>query len=288
MDTVTESRLAIAMAQEGGIGIIHKNLPIDGQANEIDKVKRSESGMIVDPITMTPDRKICDALEADEPLPHLGRAGRGRRGPAGRDPDQPRPALLHLARDRPIRDLMTSGDLVTVPEGTTLDQAKELLHKHRIEKLPVVDAAVPPDGADHGQGHPEADQVSPTPARTSWAGCAWGRRWASRATRSTGHGRWSTARVDVLVVDTAHGHSEGVLDMVATLREAFPEVQLVAGNVATRAGAAGAHRARRGRREGRRGPGKHLHDAHRHRRRGAAAHRHRDGLEACAGSGRSR
>src|SRR5258706_1691538 len=139
MDTVTESRLAVALAQEGGIGIIHKNMPVDDQASEIDKVKRSESGMIVDPVTMTPDQKVYEALDAMgryriSGLPVVDKAGRLVGILTNRD------LRFCTQKDLPIRELMTAENLVTVPKGTTLDQAKELLHKHRIEKLPVVDA----------------------------------------------------------------------------------------------------------------------------------------------------
>ena len=139
MDTVTESRLAVALAQEGGIGIIHKNLPIAEQASEIDKVKRSESGMIVDPVTMTPDQKVYEALDAMSRyrisgLPVVDKAGKLVGILTNRD------LRFCTQEDLPIRELMTAENLVTVPKGTTLEQAKELLHKHRIEKLPVVDA----------------------------------------------------------------------------------------------------------------------------------------------------
>jgi IMP dehydrogenase len=236
MDTVTESRLAIAMAQEGGIGMIHKNLPIDVQANEVDKVKRSESGMIVDPITMTPDRKISDALELMSKyrisgVPVVDAEGRLVGILTNRD------LRFCTSTAAPIRDLMTSVDLVTVPEGTTLDQAKELLHKHRIEKLPVVDAEFRLKGlitVKDIQKQIRFPYACKDELGRLRVGAAVGiaRDTLDRARALV------AARVDVLAVDTAHGHSEGVLDMVTTLREAFPEVQILAGNVATRAGAA--------------------------------------------------
>jgi len=235
MDTVTESRLAIAIAQEGGIGIVHKNLPIDVQANEVDKVKRSESGMIVDPITMTPERKISDALELMSKyrisgVPVVDDAGRLVGILTNRD------LRFCTSTAAPIRDLMTSDGLVTVPEGTTLDQAKELLHKHRIEKLPVVDSEFRLKGlitVKDIQKQIRFPHACKDELGRLRVGAAVGiaRDTLDRARALV------AARVDVLAVDTAHGHSEGVLEMVTTLREAFPEVQILAGNVATRAGA---------------------------------------------------
>jgi IMP dehydrogenase len=235
MDTVTESRLAIAIAQEGGIGIVHKNLPIDVQANEVDKVKRSESGMIVDPITMTSDRKISDALELMSKyrisgVPVVDAAGRLVGILTNRD------LRFCTSTAAPIRDLMTSEGLVTVPEGTTLEQAKELLHKHRIEKLPVVDAEFRLKGlitVKDIQKQIRFPHACKDELGRLRVGAAVGiaRDTLDRARALV------AARVDVLAVDTAHGHSEGVLDMVTTLREAFPEVQILAGNVATRLGA---------------------------------------------------
>ena len=235
MDTVTESRLAIAIAQEGGIGVIHKNLSIEVQANEVDKVKRSESGMIVDPITLTADRKISDALEVMSQfrisgVPVTDRDGRLVGILTNRD------LRFCTSTQEPIGNLMTSEGLVTVPEGTTLEQAKELLHKHRIEKLPVVDADFRLKGLITVKDIQK--QI-----RFPWAckdelgrlrvGAAVG-----IATDTLERARALVdARADVLAVDTAHGHSEGVLEMVGRLREAFPDVQLVAGNVGTREGA---------------------------------------------------
>ncbi|HXV76080.1 MAG TPA: IMP dehydrogenase, partial [Candidatus Polarisedimenticolaceae bacterium] len=140
MDTVTESQLAIAIAQEGGIGVVHKNLPVEAQAEEVDKVKRSESGMIVDPITMRPDQRIFEALELMSRyrisgVPVTDDEGRLVGILTNRD------LRFCTHTDQSIRALMTSDNLVTVPVGTTLEQAKELLHRHRIEKLPVVDGA---------------------------------------------------------------------------------------------------------------------------------------------------
>jgi IMP dehydrogenase len=235
MDTVTESRLAIAIAQEGGLGVIHKNLPIGEQANEVDKVKRSESGMIVDPITMRPDQRIFEALELMSRfhisgVPVTDESGRLVGILTNRD------LRFCTATDQPVRAFMTAEGLVTVPVGTTLEQAKELLHRHRIEKLPVVDAEFKlrglitvkdiqkqirfPDACKDGFGRLRVGAA---------VGIA--RDTVARARALV------EAKVDVLVVDTAHGHSEGVLRTVATLREQFPETQLVGGNVATAEGA---------------------------------------------------
>jgi IMP dehydrogenase len=234
MDTVTESRLAIALAQEGGLGVVHKNLPIDLQAEEVDKVKRSEAGMIVDPVTMRPDQLIAEALElmarykisgvpvTDENGRLVGiltnRDLRFEANPAGRR----------------IRELMTKDDLVTVPEGTTLDQAKQILHRHKIEKLLVVDR----DGNLKGLitvkdiqkmiQYPRACKDSLGRLRVGAAvGAAGDTLERARALVD--------AKVDVLVLDSSHGHAQGVLDAAAALRERFPEVALVVGNVATAA-----------------------------------------------------
>jgi len=235
MDTVTESGLAIAIAQEGGIGIVHKNLPIEAHAHEVDKVKRSESGMIVDPITMRPNQKIFEALDLMNRyrisgVPVTDEEGRLVGILTNRD------LRFCTTADLPVRALMTTHNLVTVPVGTTLDQAKELLHKHRIEKLPVVDGDFKLSGLITVKDiqkqikYPHACKDNYGRLRVGGAlGIA--RDTQERARELV------DAKVDVLVVDTAHGHSEGVLRMVATLREAFPEIQLIAGNVATGSGA---------------------------------------------------
>ena len=235
MDTVTESRLAVALAQEGGVGIIHKNLSIDEQAGEIDKVKRSESGMIVDPVTMRPDQVVFEALEAMSRyrisgLPVVDAGGRLVGILTNRD------LRFCTQRDLPIRELMTSEDLVTVPKGTTLEQAKELLHKHRIEKLPVVDAQYRVVGlitVKDIQKQIKFPNACKDELGRLRVGAALGiaKDTLDRAQALV------DARVDVLVVDTAHGHSESVLSMIAKIRSKFPEIQVVGGNVATRSGA---------------------------------------------------
>jgi len=235
MDTVTESRMAIAMAREGGIGIIHKNMPLDRQVVEVDRVKRSESGMIINPITLGPDRtlKEAHALMAQfhiSGVPIVRGDGKLVGIITNRD------LQFETELDQPIRAVMTTEGLVTVPVGTTLPEAQRLLHKHRIEKLPVVDD----DGVLKGlitvkdifkrRKFPDACKDSHGRLRVGAAVGA-GKSDLDRAKALVDAG------VDVLVIDTAHGHSEGVLQSVARVREAIPEAQLVAGNVATGDGA---------------------------------------------------
>jgi IMP dehydrogenase len=235
MDTVTESRLAVALAQEGGIGIIHKNLSIDDQATEIDKVKRSESGMIVDPVTMRPDQKVHEALEAMSRyrisgLPVVDQQGRLVGILTNRD------LRFCTQREMPIRELMTSENLVTVPKGTTLDQAKEHLHKHRIEKLPVVDAQFRVVGLITVKDIQKQIKY-PFACKDELGRLRVGAALGIASDTLDRAAALVDARVDLLVVDTAHGHSEGVLRMIGTLREKYPEMQIVGGNVATEAGA---------------------------------------------------
>ena len=235
MDTVTESRLAIALAQEGGLGVIHKNLSIESHAEEVDKVKRSESGMIVNPITMTADQKIFEALEMMSRyrisgVPVTDADGRLVGILTNRD------LRFCTATDQPIRALMTSENLVTVPVGMDFEKAKELLHKHRIEKLPVVDddfklkGLITVKDIQKQIRYPHACKDGFGRLRVGGAlGIA--RDTLDRAQALI------DAHVDMMVVDTAHGHSQGVLEMVSKVRERFPDTQLVAGNVATREGA---------------------------------------------------
>ena len=235
MDTVTEAEMAMAMAREGGIGVIHKNMSIDRQAAEVDKVKRSESGMILNPITLGPDRPLREAHQLMarfkiSGVPIVDGAGKLIGIITNRD--------LQFERelDRPIRDAMTKEKLVTAPVGTTLDEAERILAKHRIEKLPVVDK----QGVLKGlitikdifkrRQHPNANKDQHGRLRVAAAiGGVPDAKARAQALLAAG--------CDVLVVDSAHGHSKGVLDTVAALREAFPEAQIVAGNVATEGGA---------------------------------------------------
>jgi IMP dehydrogenase len=231
MDTVTESRLAIALAQEGGLGVIHKSLPIGLQAEEVDKVKRSEAGMIVDPVTMRPDQRIAEALEVMarykiSGVPVTDGAGRLVGILTNRD------LRFEANPERRIADLMTKDQLVTVPEGTTLDEAKELLHRHKIEKLLVVDL----DGNLKGLitvkdiqkmiEYPRACKDGLGRLRVG-AGVGAGGDYLERAAELV------EAKVDVLVLDSSHAHSRGVLEAARILRERFPEVALMVGNVAT-------------------------------------------------------
>ena len=235
MDTVTEADMAIAMAREGGIGVIHKNMPIDRQAAEVDRVKRSESGMILNPITLGPDRPLREAAQLMarfhiSGVPIVDSAGKLVGIITNRD--------LQFERqlDRPLREAMTKDDLITAPMGTTLDEAERILGKHRIEKLPVVDEygvlrglITVKDNFKRRQ-HPAANKDRH--GRLRVAAAVGGNREAKARAKAL-----LDAGCDVIVVDSAHGHSEGVLGAIAVLREAFPEAQLVGGNVATEEGA---------------------------------------------------
>jgi IMP dehydrogenase len=234
MDTVTESRLAIAMAQQGGIGVIHKNLSVEEQASEVDRVKRSESGMIVNPITLSPANRIYEALDlmkkyriSGVPITEDG----GKEGKlvgilTNRD------LRFETNLDRPIADIMTRDPLFTVPVGTTLEQAREFLHRHKVEKLLVVDDRYMLKGLITVKDiqkmikYPNACKDGLGRLRVG-AAIGVGRDALPRAEALV------AAHVDVLVIDTAHGHSQGVLDMVRRLRREYAGVELVAGNVAT-------------------------------------------------------
>jgi len=235
MDTVTESEMAIAMARHGGIGVIHKNMPIDRQVTEVDRVKRSESGMIMDPITLPPDRPIRDALHLMERfrisgVPIVDERRRLVGIITNRD--------LQFERDydRPIRDVMTADDLVTAPAGTTLDEAQKILGRHKVEKLPVVSK----DGVLTG-----LITVKDIFKRQQYPGANKDQHGRLRCAAAVGATRDTVVRAralvdagcDVLVLDSAHGHSDGVLSAIATLREALPDAQIIGGNVATESGA---------------------------------------------------
>ncbi|WP_129676460.1 IMP dehydrogenase [Candidatus Chloroploca sp. Khr17] len=233
MDTVTEHRLAIALARQGGIGFVHKNMTIEQQAESVRKVKRSESGMITDPITLPPDRTIGDALDIMAEYKISGVPIVTNEGDlvgiiTNRD------LRFENDRTRPIHELMTSKNLVTVPEGTTLEQAKEQLHRHRIEKVLVVNNRGKLTGLITVKDimkqieHPYACKDDQGRLRVG-AAIGAGGDYLERAAALV------RAGVDVLTIDTAHGHSQGVLDAVLTVREAFPQVQLIAGNVSTAA-----------------------------------------------------
>jgi IMP dehydrogenase len=231
MDTVSEHRLAIALAREGGIAFIHKNMSVEAQAEMVRKVKRSESGMITDPITLSPDRTVGDAFDLMAEYRISGVPICTAEGDlvgilTNRD------LRFETDRTRPISELMTSRNLVTVPEGTTLEQAKSVLHKHRIEKVLVVNSRGKLSGMITVKDimkqieHPNACKDEQGRLRVGAAIGATG-DYIERATALV------RAGADVITIDTAHGHSQGVLDAVLRVREAFPETQLIAGNVST-------------------------------------------------------
>ena len=234
MDTVTEAALAIALAQQGGIGVIHKNLSIERQAEEVDKVKRSESGMIVDPVTIRPDRPVQEALQVMERfhisgVPVVDEAGHLVGIITNRD------LRFETRFDIPVAEVMTPQPLVTVPVGTTLEQAKAVLQKHRIEKLLVVDED------KHIKGLITVKDIQKAIKYPSAAKDNLGRLRVAAAIGATGDYRERAvelvkARVDCLVIDTAHGHSSRVIEAVKEIKKLHPETDLIAGNVGTTAG----------------------------------------------------
>jgi IMP dehydrogenase len=234
MDTVTESRLAIAMAQQGGIGVIHRNLTIEQQASEVDKVKRSESGMIVDPVTMTPDQLISDALQVMRKYKISG-------VPVTKDKKlvgilTNRDLRFETRTDIPIGDVMTKENLITVPVGTTLEEAELILHQHRVEKLLVVNDQYELKGLitvkdiQKKLKYPNASKDSQGRLRVGAAIGATG-DYLERAAALVQN------RVDILSIDSAHGHSSRVLEAVRDVKKRFPDVDLLAGNIATYEGA---------------------------------------------------
>ena len=234
MDTVTESRMAIAMAQQGGLGIIHRNLTIEQQAAEVDKVKRSESGMIVDPITMSPDDKVSDALEVMRKYRISGVPITKARKLVGILTN--RDLRFETRTDIPISKVMTKENLITVPVGTTLEEAEKILHKHRVEKLLVVDDKYTLKGLITVKDIQKKLKY-PSAAKDSH-----GRLRVGAAIGATGDfleraQELAKAKVDILAVDSAHGHQIKVLEAVRAVKAKLPEVELLAGNVATFDGA---------------------------------------------------
>src|SRR5262245_49405598 len=234
MDTVTESRLAIALAQQGGLGIIHRNLSIEKQAAEVDKVKRSESGMIVDPITMSPDQKIEEAVQL---MAHYKISG---------VPITQNGRLVGILTNRdlrfetrfqlPIREVMTKENLVTVPVGTTLEEAQRILHKHRIEKLLVVDEN------RNLKGLITVKDITKKIKYPLSAKDAQGRLRAGGAIGASGDfleraEELVRMKADVIAIDTAHGHSSRVLDALKTVKRKYPNLDVIVGNIATEDGA---------------------------------------------------
>ena len=235
MDTVTEYALAIAMARVGGIGIIHKNMSVEAQAEQVRKVKRSESGMIIDPVTLTPDQSLADALDMMRTysiggIPVVNSKNELVGILTNRD--------LRFEKDtsRLVKDVMTKEKLITAPEGTTLEQAQDILQRHKIEKLPVVD--------DHNilmglitykdimkvENYPDA-------AKDDKGRLLVGAALGVSSDTFDRIDALTTVGVDVVIVDTAHGHSRGVLDMVKEIKTKYPDLQVIGGNVATGAAA---------------------------------------------------
>src|SRR5450631_365244 len=234
MDTVTESHMAIALAQQGGLGIIHRNLTIEQQANEVDKVKRSESGMIVDPVTMSPDDKVSDALEVMRKYKISGVPITKNKKLVGILTN--RNLRFETRFDIPISKVMTKENLITVPVGTTLEDAEEILHRHRVEKLLVVDDQY------YLKGLITVKDIQKKLKYPLAAKDAQGRLRVGAALGSTGDfleraQELVKMKVDVLAVDSAHGHSERVMAAVAAIKKALPDIDLIAGNVATYEGA---------------------------------------------------
>jgi len=231
MDTVTEAALAIALAQQGGIGVVHKNLSIERQAEEVDKVKRSESGMIVDPVTIFPDKTVAEALQIMEHykisgVPVVDSEGHLVGIITNRD------LRFETRFEIPVSEVMTPQPLVTVPVGTTLEEAKAVLQRHRIEKLLVVDSE------KHLKGLITVKDIQKAIRYPLAAKDELGRLRVAAAIGATGDFRERAAelvksRVDSIVIDTAHGHSSRVLEAIKTIKRDFPEMQLVAGNVGT-------------------------------------------------------
>jgi IMP dehydrogenase len=234
MDTVTESHMAIALAQQGGIGVIHRNMSIDRQAEEVDRVKRSESGMIVDPVTIEPERKISEALEL---MSHYRISG----VPVTKNGKlvgilTNRDLRFENRYDLPISDVMTKENLVTVPVGTTLEDARRILHTHRVEKLLVVDDQFTLKGLitvkdiQKKLKYPNAAKDTQGRLRVAAAIGATG-DYLERAQELV------RKKVDVIAVDSAHGHSQRVMDAIKALKHALPELEVIAGNVASFEGA---------------------------------------------------
>lgn len=230
MDTVTEARMAIAIAREGGIGVIHKNMPIERQANEIDKVKRSEHGIIVDPIFLSPENTLQDAHDLMEKY-HISGVPVTEQG-----------RLVGILTNRDLRfetnltrklsDCMTTEQLITAPVGTSVEDAKELLRKHRIEKLPLVDEAgilkglITIKDIEKGQKYPNSAKDGKGRLLVA-AAVGVGADMMERVAAIV------AAKVDCIVLDTAHGHSQGVVNAVKKIKSVYPNVDLIAGNVAT-------------------------------------------------------
>ena len=234
MDTVTESRLAIAIAQQGGMGIIHRNLSIEQQAGEVDKVKRSESGMIVDPVTISPDAKISDALDVMRKYKISGVPVTKNNKLVGILTN--RDLRFETRTDIPVAQVMTKENLITVPVGTTLDEAERILHQHRVEKLLVVDEN------QTLKGLITVKDIQKKLKYPNAAKDAQGRLRVGAAIGATGDyleraQEMARYKVDAIAIDSAHGHTTRVLDAVKEIKSKLPEIELLAGNVGTFDGA---------------------------------------------------
>lgn len=230
MDTVTESKMAIAIAREGGIGIIHKNMSIERQAYEVDRVKRQENGVITDPFSLSPENTIQDALDlmskyriSGVPITEKGKL-------VGIITN--RDIVFEKNYEKPIKEVMTSENLITAPEGTSVDEAKEILKKHKVEKLPLVDKE------NNLRGLITIKDIEKTKRFPNAAKDEKGRLLCGAAVGVTNDmmdrvEALVKASVDVIVLDTAHGHSKGVLEAVKNIKKVYPELQVIAGNVAT-------------------------------------------------------
>ncbi len=235
MDTVTESAMAIALAREGGIGIIHKNLSIERQAEEVDIVKRSESGMILKPITLTPDRSLRDALLLMRKyhisgIPVISDSGHLTGIITDRD------IRFESELDRSVAEIMTKENVITAPLGTTLDQAEAILQQNKIEKLPVIDKSGKLRGLITFKDIQKKKRF-PNAAKDKDGRLLCGAALGVAENTMDRADALHKAQVDVVVVDTAHGHSQGVLEMVKKIKHAFPKIEVIAGNIATYDGA---------------------------------------------------
>jgi IMP dehydrogenase len=235
MDTVTEAPLAIAMAQEGGLGFIHKNMTVEAQASEVDKVKRSESGMIVDPVTVSPTARVAEALELMSRYRISG------------VPVTKGSKLVGILTNRDLRfetrtnlsvsELMTKDDLITVPVGTTLEQAKEILHRHKVEKLLVVDKDYNLKGLITVKDIQKQIKY-PSACKDSLGRLRVGAAVGVTADVLDRAAALVEAKVDVIAIDTAHGHTSRVIETIEAIKKRFPELEVIAGNVGTQEGAA--------------------------------------------------
>ncbi len=235
MDTVTEAPLAIAMAQEGGLGIVHKNMTIPAQAAEVDKVKRSESGMIVDPVTVSPTARVAEALEVMARYRISGVPVTNGTKLVGILTN--RDLRFETRTTLPVSELMTKDDLITVPVGTTLEQAKEILHRHKIEKLLVVDRDYNLKGLITVKDIQKQIKY-PNACKDSLGRLRVGAALGVTPDVLDRAAALIEAKVDVVVIDTAHGHTSRVLETIEDFRKRFPDQELIAGNVGTFEGAA--------------------------------------------------